>query len=955
MTRKYILPILLTAMAGSAQEVYVTGIDGTTLTADVENLQGKTIANVLTRTYYMPTGESTSLSAFAVNGSEITADIDRRDGDYFYRVEVTFADGTAAKSDCYNAAMTQTAVWLSDLTPTSASGNAVTNDLCANGATMVIDNVNYAKGVSIQATGWAEYALPRTFDYVQFVMGLQDCLADGSASTGFARIITSVNGSETNWKANMYAKTNPSRGNAVCKFVARYPNAGNASINTFRFTANDANSNNADDYCNLGAVRFYSAIPKRPQRVEFVTPGGFIPDSKESVVLEATSSRGMPVSYAILQGADLATLQGNVLTPHEGKRGTITVEARAEGNNLFETGAAQLTFSFNRSATVEYLATYPIDETQQMVYVYVDPRDKNLGSITLDIYNDPRGFILQGSKAVGTAHATRVPMIYAVTTPAGTVHQLKYQFEGDEEVTEPYAEGMSQYAYMSDLPYAITTGWGQATTDRPYSGAVGQFIETKTHTYSKGFGTHAAGSVTATGDLTAFDRFVADVGGQMISNTARGKLNFVLKEGNVNLASTGNVAWTEVTEWDVPITGRSAIKIEAGVGGDGNQNDVVAIGAPRFYYRTSRKLPQSVVWPAAEEKVDYYKPFALELKATATSGLPVFYRIAQGSEYAEIVDGTTLQFNHIVSGGDVVVEAVQPGNKEYAAAEASRCRFVVNDRLIVKRDERVEIDGNQDVDELIVYADARSAGQVVVKDGVSNVKKLIVKYTFVPGQWTHISFPSSVNLDEISDLNAKGYRLGNGYELRSYNSRTRSRTPDNSPWEDMASANVTAQMGYIFRLDDSMGTDPQEITFEITNVALNLDSGLGDVHLNLDMTHCEPGAMQSVYVKAGNVKSNVLKVNVLFRPDDESLLPVNHAKALENMRITFTPNRKGLRFTLPDQTPARVALFSEDGTELIKAVRYVAPMVMDIADVAPGTYRLVINYGPASTLRTISF
>lgn len=962
MIRKYILPLLFCAFAASAQEVFVTKIEGDVMTADVENAQGKTIADVLTRRFYMPTGESTILSDYTVNGYDITAKIDKITGDYFYRIEVTFDDGTTIFSDCFNADMSLNAFWLSDLTPSNASGNPVHNDVCANGQPIQIDRVTFGKGVSLLATSWVEYQLPRTMQYVQFTMGMQDYRADGSDSSGYARIITSVNGAETGWKGNMQAYSRAGRGNTVCKFVARHPNNGNMAINTFRFTANDCNSDLTDDYANLGAVRFYSSEKiKRSQVVEFENEGGFIPDNVESIELKAASSRNQEIIYRIVQGEDLATLEGNVLTPTDGKRGTVTVEAVAADNDNFTPASAQISFTFNRAPTVQYLATYPIDETSQTVYLYVDPKEKSIEQLQLEIFSTPRGLISLGRQNLDGKNATGVANIYAVTTPRGSVHQLQYQFGGEGFVIEPYGEGLNSFKYMSDMEgNTVVTGWGQATVNAPYSGSVGSQIENTKYSYSKGYGIHAANNETGAyvlapaANLSEFDRFVVDVGGQVITNTARGKLSFYLYENNVLLASTGNLAWGEVSEWDIPITGKLPVKLVVGRGGDNNQNDVAAIGAPRFYYISSAKKPQSVMWPKSEVIVDYYKPFSIELNATSTSGLPVFYRIAEGAEYAEIVNGNTLQFNKIVTGGDVVVEAVQPGDKVYGPAEAAQCRFVVTDRLIVKRDERVQIDGDQDVDELIVYADAHSSGQVVVSGGVANVKKLIIKYTFVPGEWNYISFPSSVNLDEISDLNEKGYRRGEGYQLMGYNSRVRSHTPSLTPWEEMASADVTAKVGYALRLDPSLGTEPQEITFVITNVSLDLDSGIGDLHLTLDMSHSEPGSVQSVYVKPANVKGNILKVNVRFRPDDESLLPVNHANALETMRVTFTADRKGLRFTLPDQTPARVALFSEDGTQMVKAVRYVAPMVMDISDVPSGSYQLVINYGPASTTRTLN-
>ena len=80
----------------------------------------------------------------------------------------------------------------------------------------------------------------------------------------------------------------------------------------------------------------------------------------------------------------------------------------------------------------------------------------------------------------------------------------------------------------------------------------------------------------------------------------------------------------------------------------------------------------------------------------------------------------------------------------------------------------------------------------------------------------------------------------------------------------------------------------------------------------------------------------------------------NHpSPALEEMRVTRTPVRGAIRLTLPDQTPARVAIFDREGKHLLKAVRYVSPMKINISDLEPGTYRMVVIYGPASTERLV--
>ena len=252
-------------------------------------------------------------------------------------------------------------------------------------------------------------------------------------------------------------------------------------------------------------------------------------------------------------------------------------------------------------------------------------------------------------------------------------------------------------------------------------------------------------------------------------------------------------------------------------------------------------------------------------------------------------------------------------------------------------------------------------GQVVVKNGIVQVKKLILKYTFVPKEWNFITFPSDLDIDKISDLNAKGYYLntkpsGRGaYYIRSYDTQVRAENPSGSVWKNLETPEVKGLRGYIMGINNALGMDPVEVTFTMDNVSLDFESSIRPLNLTLDLSKVEPGTRQDVYIKPVNVKGNTLKVSVDFQPENLSVLPINHAKALEGMRFTFTPDKRGIRLTLPDQTPAKIAIYNKKGTKLMKAVRYVAPMVLDLSDLKSGTYQMVINYGDATAVRILDF
>lgn len=977
-----LLALLMTPAGAGAQSIEVLGLAHGTTSANMKaevDLQGKTIQSVTGRTFKMSDGSSTTCGDYKLFGGKyIIANFDYHPGnDYFYRMEITFTDGTTLMTDCYNESFTEGAVWLSDLPITSntTGPEPVGIDMCANGDSLRIHPTTvFYKGISAHATGKVHYDLtqqPRNFTYVKFTMGMQACKPDGSNSTGFTRIVFMMNGVQTGSRANLAAYSNPVRGNNVYYFDRTETASGgikNVSLDLIAAGTDDG----SDDYANLGACRLYYRLPaseKQEQTVTFETPGGTIFKESPSVDLSAYASGGTEVFFTLVQGSDIADIvDGHILVPRQGMQGEIVVEALTLGDAGYAPASATRTFNFNFGPTVKYLYTHRNgeDNTSRGIYLYIDPQEKTLEKINLDVYDDVRSFTRIKTVDVLSqleSFATPLEHIYAVpvttTSESPLVYRLSYKFAGEDEVTGSLGEGDDHFVYMSDLPVRIQPGYGSPNIDMAF-GENG-VLRNSNYTYGKGFGIHAAGYVETTFDLSPYDRFVVDVGGQLITNPARGRLSFDLYNGtSTPYLSTGNVGWAEVFEWDFPLaatgTGKT-VRIAFGAGGDGNRNDVVCIGAPRFYYIRPAVNEQTVEWKT-EESINDYKPFVLPLTAKSSSGLPVLYRLVAGSEYARIKDNNTLEFYNIPEKGDIVVEAFQPGDKEYAHSNVCTCVFHIRKAFIIEKDARVELEGGHDIDELIVYADASSAGQAVVRDGIVNIRKLVLKYTFVPGEWNFISFPSDLDLTAVSDLNDKGYYFSpeegvpGTFLLREYDTRLRAEHPEVSPWTDLASSKVRGMKGYIMRLEDDTD-DPVEITFIMDNVALDFDSSIRPLYLTLDMTQCMPESRHTVYVRPANVKGNALRVDVRFSPSDLSELPVNHARALEEMRVTRTPVRGAIRLTLPDQTPARVAIFDREGKHLLKAVRYVSPMKINISDLEPGTYRMVVIYGPASTERLV--
>jgi len=988
---KYVVMLILSAFLSvptdaDAQKIKILNIShgdkAASIKAEVLEAGGMNIKNIVARTFYMPTGSSTTCSDYKIfDGRYVVANVDYHPGaDYFYRLEITFDNGSVVKTDCYNDTYTEGAVWLSDL-PISSKNPAdcdVGVDQCINGKPLQLHPTTFFyKGISIKSTSEISFNTSlqndhnAPFTYTKFQFGLQAYAADGSNSSAACRVIFKINGRETSSKANMKSYSNPTRNGATYYFDRTEANAGINSVG-LRVQPWSGNPATENDYTVLGACRLYYAVPpsdKEAQTITFDDLGGYIFQSKPEVQIGAYASGKTKVYYSIIQGADIATLDAdNVLRPKNNKKGEVVVEAFTLGDDTYAPASATVSYKFNFGPAVEYAYCHKDGENhkKQTLYLHVEPQDKVLEKLKIEIYDDVRSFTkIKTFELTSTdlqSYSTIQPNLYAFSfnneNAGDIVHRLTYKFSGEDEVVTHLQEGMESFLYMSDIEgLTLRSGWGTSSLDENFD--KNGRLATKKYDYGKGIGIHAAAVVeTPTSfSMAPFYRFATDIGGQPVNRNRSERMSYQLYNGVSEAAlNTGNVSWQGVYEWDYKLLYTGAgktIKITIGDGGDRNQNDVVTIGAPRFYYISeSLRAPQTLDWQE-ETLINDYKAFELPLTANATSGLPIFYRIISGTEYAKLINGNTLSVAQMPDSAMVVVEAFQPGDKQYMPSEVKTCTYRLRKSVLIDKDERMELLGGNDVDELIVYADANSCGQVSVKDGVVNVRNLKLKYTFTPGQWNHIAFPSDLDLSKISDLTEKGFSYSNEegtpgtFIIREYDTQKFANTPDESPWISLSDPIVKGLKGYIMKLE-SDDDKPVEITFSISNANIAFDNTMCNMYLNVNMRNCEPETRHTVYVRPTNVKGNTLRVDMRFVPSDMSDLPVNHAKALEAMRVTHTPTRGAIRLTLPDQTPARVAIFDKNGEHLLKAVSYISPMKIDISDLKPDTYRMVVIYGPAS-------
>lgn len=483
--------------------------------------------------------------------------------------------------------------------------------------------------------------------------------------------------------------------------------------------------------------------------------------------------------------------------------------------------------------------------------------------------------------------------------------------------------------------------------------------------FYKSFSTHATGSFTFNfAEDTPYSRLFTYYGIQ--DNKSAGDIKFTLtvngelKDTHTMYAKKNPVKPSDgiyLRKYDVAIDGQTDIVIKGDMVDNINQ-DHMNFPLGRLYLKKDVRKEQEATWPATEI-LAYGKPFKHTLDAGFTSGGTGLYYITSGSEYATI-EGNVLNVHTIPTDDSAYIEvaAVQPGTDEYLTSPLSTCRFyVVNDKT-VPADGKLVLNNGDEVDELTVYANPSSRGQVVVNNGFASVNKLILKYTFNPGEWNFISFPANASLSQISNLNSLGYTLNGSqkaFYLCEYNTRSRAEQPSKTAWTKLASDNVIKNKGYIMgvsRSADNPDNKPVEVTFVFENTTLGFDtSNSGSLNVELNMMQLEPGSEIPVYVMPDDgLKGSPLKVMVKFSPKDISSLPVNYVKALDDARVTFNPNRSGIRLTLPTQDQAKVVIF-DSKEHVVKAVKYVAPYLIDVTDLKPGKYQLYIQYGNATATK----
>lgn len=892
---------------------------------------------------------------------------------YTYRLQLTFDDGSTYTSEVVNEELTEAFVWLGDVAWAAAEAGwntPVVDKEVDPSQNLMLDNVRYYKGVSNHANGYFLYKFSDA-PYTSFVTryGVHDNMAEGDVNFKFYTS-TDIDKTTTNnmtlvEEKVMFSMQNPGRNGAPCAADLDIPMDG---VKVLRIQLDRYDSENYGDHANLMMPRLYLpspvSAPKQKQEIVFKTQSGTL--SEDGIRLEATSTSGGNIHYSIISGREAATLEGDFIKPVWGAKGIVIVEATQFGDDTYQPATSYISFNVDMSPRMELLdfhTSVTDGGTFGYAYLLVDTKGRPLNSLSAQIFSDPRKLnpvttvdLLGDFDVTKGAQVIEIPLNDFVDQ----VLRVKYRFDGtDAEVTMPYWHREGSYDYASDKTFTSKMGYGSFPgANNTYNGMNNNqlAIGSADNTYAKGFNIHADGYIEIpAATLTPYERLVADVGGQYPPRygvTSTEKLAFELLNGNIQLAKTEDVIKATLIKWDFPVNNQQKIQIMGHPGSDGNGGDYVCFGAVRLYYTRTAKTPQAITWTDRLEIIEN-KPSTITLNATSESGFPIFYYLVSGAEYASL-DGNRLNIREQPSGGaDIVVEAVQPGNDTWGMAPVATCTFHLTRGLEVQKNEYVELKANDVYDKLIVHADKSGSGQVALKDALVDIRTLVLKYTFNPGEWVHIAFPADLDIDKVSNLGELGYTYNAfaapAYYLKEFDTEAFATDPLSSPWKMLERPIVTGNKGYIMSLDGSAVDEPVEVTFTVSNTNVDLTTLMRSFGLSLDLRNMEPNSTKKITVSSDDpdILSNNLTIDVTFSPSDMASLPINHRYALDNMRFVFVNGHKAIRLTLPDQSPARVVFFDNDGKKIVKAVRYIAPNVINLAELKNGHYNMVVSYGEA--------
>lgn len=277
--------------------------------------------------------------------------------------------------------------------------------------------------------------------------------------------------------------------------------------------------------------------------------------------------------------------------------------------------------------------------------------------------------------------------------------------------------------------------------------------------------------------------------------------------------------------------------------------------------------------------------------------------------------------------------------------------------LEIQSSQTVRLNANTVIDRLIVNADKESSGELIIESGVVQVKKMTYRMRLKPAEWTMISLPSDIaNLNDTNATNiAKAGLIQNSgakrYLVKRYDAQARA--IGSEPWIQITTPEMKAGAAYLIYVVTGT-TDMYDLEFYFDNVTLNSAKAVNNMFVDVDLTGKEVLKNYNVQINARNIKANTLNVAVYNEPENV-VIPVNHAETLKDAAVIMTEENDGFRITLPDAQITKVIITDRKMKKVLKAVEYVAPAVIRLDGLKPGTYKAVIEYGSAMEVKTFRY
>ncbi|OWK43984.1 YDG domain-containing protein [Fimbriiglobus ruber] len=395
-----------------------------------------------------------------------------------------------------------------------------------------------------------------------------------------------------------------------------------------------------------------------------------------TVNLAATSDSGLTVSYTVISGP--ATVSGNVLTVTGG--GSVVIQATQAGNNNYTTATAvqqtlvidpaTQTITFNPPAPVTFAAGLTVNlaatSSSGLTIGYTVVSGPATVSGNVLTITGGGSVVIQATQAGDADYvaATAVEQTLVVNPASQSI-----TFTTPTPVT--YATGLTVNLAATSSS-GLTVGYTVVSGPATVSGNV----LTVTGAGSVVIQAIQAGDADYAAATAVQQTLVVNPASQTITFTPPAPVNFSVGL-TVNLAATSSSGLTvgytvlsgpaTVAGNVLTVTGVGSVVIQATQAGDAD-------------YAAATTVEQTLVVNAAAQTITFNPPapvtfaagLTVNLAATSSSGLTVSYTVVSGPA---TVSGNVLT---VTGGGNVVIQATQAGDADFAAATAVQQTLVVN-------------------------------------------------------------------------------------------------------------------------------------------------------------------------------------------------------------------------------------------------------------------------------------